>query len=127
MTDTAHHLPLCIVKAINVPTYTSTFIFEAADYDGDFYRLNDEIANRAREIPGFLGEEEWTNEESGLHSEVYYWDNLEAMRSLIAMPVHGQAKRQHQRWIGRYRVVLAEVFSTYGQPGLGIQHIPVSS
>lgn len=49
---------------------TSTFIFEAKAYDDDFHHLNDEIAQRARAIPGFLGEEGWTNEATGLHSEV---------------------------------------------------------
>ena len=38
-------------------TYTSTFIFAAKPYDDEFHRLNDEIAERARAIPGFLGEE----------------------------------------------------------------------
>jgi heme-degrading monooxygenase HmoA len=104
--------------------YTSTFIFSAKDYDDDFHRFNDEIASRARALPGFLGEEEWHNEETGLHSEVYYWETEEAMRELIAMPVHREAKAQHERWIGAYRVVLSEVMTTYGQPGLGLAHQP---
>lgn len=49
--------------------YTSTFIFEAKPYDDDFHRLNDEIAERARAIPGFLGEETWNNDEAGLGLE----------------------------------------------------------
>jgi heme-degrading monooxygenase HmoA len=107
--------------------YTSTFIFSAKDYDADFHRFNDEIASRARSLPGFLGEEEWHNEETGLHSEVYYWETQEAMRELIAMPVHQEAKAQHERWIGEYRVVLSEVLTTYGLPGLGLQHQPTPS
>jgi len=107
--------------------YTSTFIFNAKDYDEDFHRFNDEIANRARGLSGFLGEEEWHNEATGLHSEVYYWETLDAMRELIAMPVHKEAKAQHERWIGAYRVVLAEVMTTYGQPGLGLEHQPLTA
>jgi heme-degrading monooxygenase HmoA len=107
--------------------YTSTFIFSAKDYDDDFHRLNAEIAERARAIPGFLGEEEWMNELSGLHSEVYYWESEEAMRQLIGMPMHKVAKSAHERWIGPYRVVIAEVLTTYGQPGLGLDHVPVRS
>lgn len=106
-------------------TYTSTFIFEAKPYDDDFHRLNDEIAERARAIPGFLGEEAWHNEQTGLHAEVYYWDSQDAMRQLIGMDTHREAKRQHERWIGAYRIVLGEVLTTYGQAGLGLEHAPV--
>ncbi|RXZ70283.1 antibiotic biosynthesis monooxygenase family protein [Agromyces albus] len=107
--------------------YTSTFIFEAKTYDEDFHQLNDTIAERARKIPGFLGEEEWHNPVAGLHSEVYYWESLEALQQLIGMPDHKDAKSQYERWIGAHRVVIAEVLSTYGQPGLGIEHVPIQS
>lgn len=106
--------------------YTSTFIFETKPFDDEFHRLNNEIAARARLIPGFLGEEAWHNEETGLYSEVYYWDNQEALRQLIGMDVHRVAKREHDRWIGAYRVVIAEVMRTYGQPGLGLEHVPAA-
>lgn len=107
--------------------YTSTFIFEAKPYDDDFHRLNDEIAERARAIPGFLGEEAWSNDETGLHAEVYYWETREALQQLIGMDAHREAKRQHDRWIGAYRIVIAEVVGTYGRPGLGLEHVPAGS
>jgi len=106
--------------------YTSTFIFDAKPYDDDFRRFNDEIAERARAIPGFLGEEDWVNETTGLHSEVYYWESLEALQQLVGMGVHKEAKSVHDRWIESYRVVIAEVLTTYGRPGLGLEHVPVS-
>ena len=68
--------------------FTSTFIFESKPYDDEFHRLNDEIAKRARAIPGFLGEEAWSNDETGLHSEVYYWESREALHQLIGMDTH---------------------------------------
>lgn len=104
------------------PVFTSTFIFQAKTYDADFHRLNDEIAERARTIPGFLGEEEWSAEGDDLHAEVYYWATREAMQQLIGMTVHREAKDQRARWIGDYRVVLSEVMSTYGNPRLGLSH-----
>ena len=104
--------------------YTSTFIFDAKDYDDDFHRLNDEIASRARAIPGFLGEEAWENPQTGLHSEVYYWSSLDALHQLIGMDTHREAKRLHERWIGPYRVVIGQVLSEYGQAGLGLEHVP---
>jgi heme-degrading monooxygenase HmoA len=104
--------------------FTSTLIFQPKEYDEDFHRLNDEIAGRARAIPGFLGEESWANEQTGLRCSVYYWETREALDELIGMPVHLEAKRQHERWIGPYRVVIAEVTASYGQAGLGLEHVP---
>lgn len=104
--------------------FTSTFIFEAKPYDDDFHRLNSEIAERARAIPGFLGEEAWANEETGLYSEVYYWESREALHELIGMDTNREAKRLHDRWIGAYRIVISEVLTTYGHPGLGLEHVP---
>jgi len=104
--------------------YTSTFMFEAKDYDDEFHRLNDSIAEQARQIPGWLGEESWHNEANGLHSEVYYWESLDALKQLIGMTEHKMAKAAHDKWIGRYRVVIGEVLSTYGHAGLGIEYAP---
>jgi heme-degrading monooxygenase HmoA len=104
--------------------YTTTFIFEAKQYDAEFHRRNDTIADRARAIAGFLGEEEWHNEETGLHAEVYYWETREAMLELIGMPEHREAKARHERWIGEYRVVVSQVETVYGIPDLGLQHQP---
>jgi len=107
-----------------VTVYTSTFIFHSKQYDDEFHRLNNEIAERARQIPGFLGEEAWENNQNGLHSEVYYWESLEALHELIGMDAHRQAKGAHDRWIGPYRVVIAEVISEYGKKGLAIEFAP---
>lgn len=104
--------------------FTTTFIFEAKEYDDEFHRRNDTIAEQARVIPGFLGEEEWHNEDTGLHAEVYYWENRESMLQLIGMPEHREAKALHPRWIGEYRVVISEVETIYGNRHLGLQHQP---
>jgi heme-degrading monooxygenase HmoA len=106
--------------------FTSTFIFEAKQYDDEFHRRNDTIAERARIIPGFLGEEEWHNKETALHAEVYYWQTREAMLELIGMPEHREAKTRHDRWIGEYRVVISEVETIYGNRDLGLQHQPAA-
>lgn len=103
--------------------YSSTFIFESGELGDDFHRLNDEIAERARRIPGFLGEESWHNEVTGLHSEVYYWDSMEALHKLVGMDTHGTAKQRSPEWIRRYRVVIAEVRAEYGDVQLGLEHI----
>lgn len=104
--------------------YSSTFIFRLGELDDEFHRLNDEIAERARRIPGFLGEEAWHNEDTGLYAEVYYWDSLDALRELMEMDTHRTAKQRHAEWLGPYRVVITEVMSVYGDPLLGLEHRP---
>lgn len=107
-----------------VPKYSSTFIFETKDLTDEFQRINGEIAKRARQIPGFLGEEAWHNEDTGLHAEVYYWADLEALRQLVGMDTHRLAKSRSGEWLGEYRVVISEVQSVYGNPALGLEHTP---
>ncbi|MBB3666180.1 hypothetical protein FB384_005141 [Prauserella sediminis] len=67
------------------PRHSSTFIFEVGALDDDFHRINDGVAQRTRQIPGFFGEEAWHNEDTGLHAEVYYWTDMDALRQLVGM------------------------------------------
>jgi heme-degrading monooxygenase HmoA len=103
---------------------SATFIFALSELDDRFHALNDEIAERARRIPGFLGEEAWHDETTGLHSEVYYWQSRDALAQLAALDTHLVAKRDAATWILSYRVVIAEVIAAYGHPTLGLAHIP---
>lgn len=106
------------------PTFSSTFIFEVKKLNDDFHVIDNEIATRARQITGFLGEEAWHNEDTGLHSEVYYWTSMEALRELVSMDIHRIAKARYGEWLGEYRVVISEVKSVYGNPDLGLEHTP---
>lgn len=108
----------------NRPKYSSTFIFETKNLTDEFNEIDSEIAERAREIEGFLGEEAWHNEETGLHAEVYYWDSMDSLRELISMDTHQLAKQRYGEWLGEYRVVIAEVQAVYGNPVLGLEHRP---
>ncbi len=98
--------------------YASTFIFAKRQFDAAFHRLDEEIAARARAIPGYLGEESWENTAAGLVSNVYYWDSLEALRQLVRDPSHLQAKAGQAQWLNGYRVIVAEVVRSYGDGGL---------
>lgn len=51
--------------------YSATFIFAKKQYDEEFHRLDQAIADAAKEIPGYLGEETWENPSTGLISNVY--------------------------------------------------------
>lgn len=45
--------------------FTSTFTFAAGDYDDEFHALDQRIAEVARAIPGYRGEEAWENAATG--------------------------------------------------------------
>lgn len=98
--------------------YTSTFTFAKREFDDVFHALDSSIAQLAKSIPGYIGEEAWENQDSGLISNVYYWESMEALRTLIDHPVHQEAKRNQARWLDGYQVIIAQVMHTYGDGGI---------
>lgn len=94
--------------------YASTFIFAKGQWDDEFHRLDEQIASAARATPGYLGEEAWENTSTGLISNVYYWESLEALQALMQHPSHLEAKAQQARWLAGYQVVISQVLRTYG-------------
>ncbi|KWB61628.1 antibiotic biosynthesis monooxygenase family protein [Burkholderia ubonensis] len=98
--------------------YPSTFIFRAGQYDDEFHRLDRQIADIARAIPGYLGEETWERADAGLIQNVYYWESEEALQQLIRHPAHLEAKAKHARWLDGYRVVISKVIREYGDGNL---------
>jgi heme-degrading monooxygenase HmoA len=101
--------------------YSSTFIFATRQFDDAFHRLDQEIAAMAKAIPGYLGEETWENPGSGLVSNVYYWDSLEALQQLVQHPRHLEAKRAQDKWLAGYQVVISQVMRIYGDAKLASQ------
>lgn len=98
--------------------YSATFTFAPGEYDDAFHRLDQTIAEVARGIPGYLGEEAWESPSSGLVSNVYYWQTLEALQQLMEHPRHLQAKRSQGQWLKGYHVVIAEVLRSHGDGGI---------
>jgi heme-degrading monooxygenase HmoA len=98
--------------------YSSTFIFAKAQWNEEFHRLDEEIARAAKATPGYLGEETWENAATGLVSNVYYWESLEALQSLMSHPAHLQAKSRQADWLAGYQVVISQVLRTYGDAKL---------
>jgi heme-degrading monooxygenase HmoA len=94
--------------------YSSTFIFAKKQFDDDFHALDNAIAVAAKATPGYLGEETWENTETGLVSNVYYWESLEALQRLMKHPKHLEAKAAQANWLDGYQVVISEVIRTYG-------------
>ncbi|MET0355618.1 MAG: antibiotic biosynthesis monooxygenase, partial [Cellvibrio sp.] len=94
--------------------YTSTFIFAAGKYDDEFYKLDEQIAEVARNVPGYLGEESWESPTTGRISNVYYWENMAALQALIKHPKHIEAKEKQSKWLNGYQVIIAQVVRAYG-------------
>ena len=98
--------------------FTSTFTFAPCAYDAEFHALDARIAEVARAIHGYRGEETWENPATGLISNVYYWDSMEALQQLMSHPAHREAKQAQARWLKGYQVVIAEVVRSYGDGGI---------
>jgi heme-degrading monooxygenase HmoA len=101
--------------------YSSTFIFAKGTFDDEFHRLDQEIAEMAKAIPGYLGEESWENPQTGLVSNVYYWESLEALKQLVRHPSHQRAKAAQGNWLAGYQVVISQVLRTYGDSKISTQ------
>lgn len=98
--------------------YTSTFTFAMGTADAAFDALDRVIAEAAGATPGYLGEEAWESPATGLVSNVYYWESLEALHALMAHPAHVEAKRRQAQWLRGYQVVIAQVIGVYGDGGI---------
>ena len=100
--------------------YTSAFTFAKREYDDEFHALDNVIAQIARSMPGYLGEESWENAATGLISNMYYWETMDALQELIGHPAHIAAKQRQSLWLNGSQVVIAQVVRSYGDGG--IQH-----
>lgn len=105
--------------------YSATFIFLKKQFDNEFYDLDQAIAEAAKSIPGYLGEETWENPNNGYVSNVYYWESLEALRELMNHPKHLLAKAAQEKWLSGYQVVISQVLKTYGDIEFGV--LPVAA
>ena len=98
--------------------YSSTFIFAKRQFDDAFHALDQAIAEAAKSVPGYLGEECWENPATGLVCNVYYWQTMESLQALMSHPAHLQAKQRQAEWIAGYQVVIGQVIGCYGDQGL---------
>ena len=106
--------------------YSATFIFAKGEWDDEFYKLDEQIASVARSTPGYLGEESWENNTTGLVANVYYWDSLDALQSLMRHPAHLEAKAKQAKWLNGYQVIVSQVLRVYGDAKLQGQ-LPITS
>lgn len=90
------------------------FIFKPGTYDDDFHRLDAQIDEYARSLPGFDRVEKWLAPESAVVNAMYYFADKKDVAQLARFPVHREAKGQVERWYDGYRIVISEVTGTYG-------------
>lgn len=96
---------------------SASFIFNKAEFDDEYYQLDEQIAQAAKATSGYIGEESWENPQSGKVCTVYYWEGREGLRELMANADHLKAKSASSRWLAGYQVVVSEVLATYGTQG----------
>lgn len=94
--------------------YSATFIFIKKQFDEEFHKLDQAIAEAAKNSSGYLGEESWENPEAGLVSTVYYWETMEGLHELMNHPKHLEAKAAQSNWLNGYQVVISQVVRAYG-------------
>lgn len=96
------------------------FIFKPGDYDDDFHRLDAQIDDFARSLPGFDHVETWHALEGHVVNAVYYFADKESVAALARFPQHQEAKGQVTRWYDGYRILVSEVTATYGDDRLPV-------
>ncbi|HUC26426.1 MAG TPA: hypothetical protein VMA73_27295 [Streptosporangiaceae bacterium] len=94
------------------------FIFKPGTYDDDFHRLDGQIDQYARSLPGFEKVETWHASDAGVVNAIYYFTDKNSVAQLARFPRHREAKGQAQRWYDGYRIVVSEITATYGDDRL---------
>lgn len=90
------------------------FIFKPGTYDDDFHRLDSEIDDYARSLPGFDRVEKWLSPEDDVVNAMYYFADRKSVTQLGRFPQHREAKGAVARWYDGYRIVISDVRATYG-------------
>jgi hypothetical protein len=94
------------------------FIFQPGTYDDDFHRLDGQIDEYARSLPGFVKVETWYSADKKIVNAVYYFEDTKSLKQLSKFPVHREAQDQVNRWYDGYRIVVSDITATYGDDRL---------
>jgi heme-degrading monooxygenase HmoA len=94
------------------------FIFKPGTYDEDFHRLDAQIDEYARGLPGFEKVETWHSEDGDVVNAVYYFTDKKSLAKLSRFPQHREAQGQVHRWYDGYRIIVSEITAMYGDDRL---------
>jgi len=90
------------------------FVFEPGSYDDEFHNLDNEIAEFAKSLPGFVNNHTFYSEDKKFSNAIYFFKDMESVQQLARYPQHLTAKSQVERWYKGYKIVISEVTSEYG-------------
>ena len=68
------------------------FIFKPGTYDDDFHRLDGQIDEFARSLPGFVRVELWHAPEGGVVNAMYYFADQQSVGALGRFAQHREAR-----------------------------------
>lgn len=91
-----------------------SFIFAPGEYDEEFHALDGRIEAYAEALDGFIGVDRWVSDDGKSRNSIYYFEGMEAVRSLSRYPDHLIAKENYQKWYLGYQIVVSEVVGSYG-------------
>lgn len=94
--------------------YCAQFIFKPGTYDEQFHKFDNEIEAFVLTIDGFRGAEHWLSLDGEIKNSMYYFDTMDAVKTLSKYPAHLEAKKLYKNWYDGYQIVVSEVLSIYG-------------
>ena len=106
--------------------YSATFIFREGNFTEEFFQLDQEIAEAAKNTVGYIGEESWVNNDTGLVSNVYYWETMDGLKELMDNPSHIIAKAKQGDWLKGYQVIISQILKTYGDSTIDLPIAKIS-
>jgi len=93
--------------------FCATFIFQKGEFTNEFHRLDQAIADYAKQTKGYLGEESYENAETQQVINLYYWNGIEGLRDLMKNQKHLEAKQQQSKWLKGYQVTISKIIGAY--------------
>lgn len=96
----------------------ASFLFSERELTDEFFALDAQIEEAARDTDGFLGKDSWVAVDGTRRNSVYFWRDREALRAFSRHPRHLEAKRRYREWYAGFQVVISEVVTSYGDGAL---------
>jgi len=94
--------------------FACSFIFIPGEYDEEFHRLDQSIDGYAKTLDGYVGVDRWYSQDTKTSNSIYYFHDMDTVRTFASFPDHLEAKEKYARWYDGYQIVISEVKASYG-------------
>ena len=95
------------------PYYVVIFTNRKSDNQENYAETADQMVELAKQQPGFLGVDSFSNAE-GKHCTISYWEDLEAIANWKAVPEHRNAQQEgYKRWYSWFDLKICKVEREY--------------